>query len=87
LNIFLSASALVIVTGVSWFTSYRHGHGQGIAFLIGFILLISVIGHYLSAQVNDFNYSKLQVGFILYLSISHILYALQDIEDILLGKR
>lgn len=87
LKTFLSASALVIITGVSWFTSYRHGHGQGVAFLIGFILLISVIGHYISAQVNDFNYSKLLLGLILYLSLSHILYALKDIEDIILGKR
>jgi hypothetical protein len=70
------------ITAVAWIGQYRHGHGHWTALLIGLTLLVSTAGMHLSATVNELGYSRLDLVVLLYAGLSHILFSLQEWQEI-----
>ena len=76
----LIVPVIVLATPLLWFAYYRHGEGHIPAFLIGFGLLVSLVG----SRVSDgqIGYGVGEQLFLLYSGVSHITYSLLNWQEL-----
>ena len=66
---------------LAWLFYYRHSEGHALAFCMSVIIFTPVIGSFMSESVNDIEYADLQQYLLLYVAVSHLLYAFQGWQE------
>ena len=74
---------VIFLDVLAWFYYYKEDEGHLIAFMIGFFLLIPVVGSLVSESVNNVKFNRIELWVLAYLGVSHILYALTNWRELL----
>lgn len=74
---------IIAIELLAWLLYYKDEEGHTIAFGIGFIILASIVGSFVSESVNDIKYLRIELWVLAYVGISHVIYGLTNWREVL----
>lgn len=69
---------VLIIQIMLWVAYYRNDENHRAAFIVSVILLTPAIGALASEGVNEIRFSRIELFFLFYVGLSHLLYSLTD---------
>lgn len=74
-DVMMDGLIYIVLSLIFWVAFFRHYENHLLAFIVGFTLLIPVMGGLISEQVNDVTFNRTQLYILGYVGVSYILFA------------